>query len=199
MGRQSLLARADAVAALFRAHHRRLVGLATLLCDDRATAEDVVQEAFAGLYRRWWQLRDPQSAVAYLNKAVVNGGRDHLRRGQRSDASMLRMVPQSEALSSAEQDVVANDEADRMWRAIAPAAAPSAAGARPALLPRPERGRDRGDTRCLARLGEAARQPGPGRSRPPPGGGAMTDQAMTDHEELERRVAGVLHQQRRSP
>jgi len=118
IGRQSLPARHDAVAALFRAHHRRLVGLASLLCDDRATAEDVVQEAFAGLFRRWWQLRDPHSAVAYLNKAVVNGGRDHLRQGQRSDTSMRRMVPQSEALSSAEQDVVANDEADRMWRAI---------------------------------------------------------------------------------
>ncbi|HET9944216.1 MAG TPA: SigE family RNA polymerase sigma factor [Actinomycetes bacterium] len=110
--------RSDAVATLFRTHHRRLVGLASLLCDDQATAEDVVQEAFAGLYRRWWQLRDPHSAVAYLNKAVVNGGRDHLRRRGRSDASLRRMVPQPEALSSAEQDVVSNDEATRLWQAI---------------------------------------------------------------------------------
>lgn len=110
--------RSDAVASLFHTHHRRLVGLASLLCDDQATSEDVVQEAFAGLYRRWWQLRDPHSAVAYLNKAVVNGSRDHLRRGRRADASMLRMVPQPEALSSAEQDVVARDEGDRLWQAI---------------------------------------------------------------------------------
>jgi RNA polymerase sigma-70 factor (sigma-E family) len=110
--------RSDAVASLFRLHHRRLVGLAALLCDDRATAEDVVQEAFAGLYRRWWQLRDAHSAVAYLNKAVVNGGRNHLSRGRRADASLLRMVPQSEALSSAEQDVMARDEVDRLRQAI---------------------------------------------------------------------------------
>jgi RNA polymerase sigma-70 factor (sigma-E family) len=110
--------RSDAVATLFRTHHRRLVGLASLLCDDQATAEDVVQEAFAALYRRWWQLRDPHSAVAYLNRAVVNGGRDHLRRGRRSDASLRRMVPQPEALSSAEQDVVASDEAEQVWLAI---------------------------------------------------------------------------------
>ena len=110
--------RSDAVATLFRTHHRRLVGLASLLCDDQATAEDVVQEAFAGLYRRWWQLRDPHSAVAYLNKAVVNGGRDHLRRARRSDASLRRMVPRPEGLSSAEQDVVTNDEATRLWQAI---------------------------------------------------------------------------------
>ena len=71
--------RTDAVSALFVAHHRRLVGLAALLVDDRATAEDVVQEAFVNLHRRWRHLRDPGAAVAYLNKAVVNGGRDRLR------------------------------------------------------------------------------------------------------------------------
>jgi RNA polymerase sigma-70 factor (sigma-E family) len=110
--------RSDAVASLFRVHYRRLVGLASLLCDDEATAEDVVQEAFAALYRRWWHLRDPHGAVAYLNTAVVNGSRYHLRRGRRLSASMLRMVPRPEALSSAEQDVVAHDEAGRLWQAI---------------------------------------------------------------------------------
>lgn len=110
--------RSNAVASLFLTHHRRLVGLASLLCDDRATSEDVVQEAFAGLFRRWWQLRDPDAAVVYLNKAVVNGSRDHLRRSRRADVSMLRMVPQPESLSSAEQNVVTRDEGDRLWRAI---------------------------------------------------------------------------------
>jgi len=56
--------RMDAVSALFLAHHRRLVGLASLLVDDRGTAEDVVQEAFVNLHRRWGHLRDPGSAVA---------------------------------------------------------------------------------------------------------------------------------------
>jgi RNA polymerase sigma-70 factor (sigma-E family) len=110
--------RSEAVGSLFRAHHRRLVGLASLLCDDEATAEDVVQDAFAGLYRRWWHLRDPNGAVAYLNTAVVNGSRYHLRRGRRASTSMLRMVPQPEALSSAEHDVLARDEGDRLWQAI---------------------------------------------------------------------------------
>jgi len=110
--------RSEAVASLFRTHHHRLVGLASLLCDDQATSEDVVQEAFAGLYRRWWQLRDTRSALAYLNKAAVNGSRDHLRRRRRADASMLRMVPKSEALSSAEQEVMSRDEGDRLWQAI---------------------------------------------------------------------------------
>ena len=110
--------RPDAVADLFRSQHRRLVGLAVLLVDDRAAAEDVVQDAFAGLCRRWRQLRDPNAAVAYLNRAVVNGGRDRLRHGRRATAGHLRMVPRPEALASAEHDALAHDEAGRLWGAL---------------------------------------------------------------------------------
>jgi RNA polymerase sigma-70 factor (sigma-E family) len=110
--------RSDAVSGLFRAHHRRLLGLAALLVDDRAAAEDVVQEAFVGLYRRWRQLRDPSAAVGYLNRAVVNGGRDQLRHGRRVTSSLRRMPPQREALPSAETDAVEHDEAERLWRAL---------------------------------------------------------------------------------
>lgn len=107
---------ADAVSTLFYTDYRRLVGLATLLVDDQETAEDVVQEAFAGLYSRWRQLRDPDAAITYLNRTVVNGGRDHLRHRRRATARPLALVP--EALPSAEQHAVAHDEAARLWRAI---------------------------------------------------------------------------------
>jgi len=108
----------DAVSELFVLHHRRLVGLAALLVGDRQSAEDVVQDAFVGLYRRWQHLRDPEAAVAYLNKAVVNGGRDQIRRGRRGAALLPRMVPRSEELTSAEQDAVGHDEAERLWQAV---------------------------------------------------------------------------------
>jgi len=39
-----------AVTSLFHAHYRRLVGLATLMVDDRETAQEVVQDAFEQLY-----------------------------------------------------------------------------------------------------------------------------------------------------
>jgi RNA polymerase sigma-70 factor (sigma-E family) len=110
--------RMDAVSNLFLAHHRRLVGLAALLVDDREIAEDVVQEAFVGLHRHWGHLRDPGSAVTYLNKAVVNGGRDRLRHGRRVVMILPRMVPVPEGVPSAEQDAVRHDEADRLWQAI---------------------------------------------------------------------------------
>jgi len=65
---------------LYKVHRMRLVRLAILLVDEPATAEDVVQEAFTGLYRNWGKLRDAAAAVAYLRTAVVNGSRSVLRR-----------------------------------------------------------------------------------------------------------------------
>ncbi|MGI9092169.1 MAG: sigma factor [Mycobacteriales bacterium] len=42
----------DAVAALYREHRMALLRLAIFLTDDRATAEELVQDAFAALQRR---------------------------------------------------------------------------------------------------------------------------------------------------
>ena len=55
-----------------------MMRLAILLVDDRASAEDVVQDAFVAMYRR--PLRDPDAAVGYLRTSVVNGARSALRR-----------------------------------------------------------------------------------------------------------------------
>jgi RNA polymerase sigma-70 factor (sigma-E family) len=68
------------LADLYRDHRMRLVRLALLLVDEPATAEDVVQEAFAGLHRHWAGLRDEAAALGYLRTAVVNGSRSVLRR-----------------------------------------------------------------------------------------------------------------------
>jgi RNA polymerase sigma-70 factor (sigma-E family) len=68
------------LADLYRDHRMRMVRLAVLLVDDPSTAEDVVQEAFAGLHRHWSGLRDEAAAVGYLRTAVVNGSRSVLRR-----------------------------------------------------------------------------------------------------------------------
>jgi RNA polymerase sigma-70 factor (sigma-E family) len=65
---------------LYRTHRMQMVRLAILLVDDMASAEDVVQEAFTGLYRNWGGLRDRNAAIGYLRTAVVNGSRSMLRR-----------------------------------------------------------------------------------------------------------------------
>ncbi len=65
---------------IYRTHRMGMVRLAILLVDDQASAEDVVQEAFAGLFRNWSGLRDNAAAIGYLRTAVVNGSRSMLRR-----------------------------------------------------------------------------------------------------------------------
>jgi RNA polymerase sigma-70 factor (sigma-E family) len=72
--------RTSAVTALFEAHYASLVRMARLLVDDRETAEDVVMDAFASLYRRWTAVRDPDEAHRYVRSCVLNGARSQLRR-----------------------------------------------------------------------------------------------------------------------
>jgi RNA polymerase sigma-70 factor (sigma-E family) len=69
-----------AVAALYRSHRLPMVRLARLLVDDLETAEDVVQDAFAALHRRWTSIAAPDAALGYVRTSVVNGSRSVLRR-----------------------------------------------------------------------------------------------------------------------
>jgi RNA polymerase sigma-70 factor (sigma-E family) len=68
-----------AVTALYSAHWRPLVRLAALLTGDASVAEEVVQDAFVALYRRWGSLGDPAAALAYVRATVVNGSRSKVR------------------------------------------------------------------------------------------------------------------------
>lgn len=76
----------EALDSLYRAHYTGLVRLAFLLADDNPSAEDLVQDAFVQLHRRWDRLRDPDAALGYLRASVVNGGRSRLRRLRTSRA-----------------------------------------------------------------------------------------------------------------
>jgi len=70
----------DEAARLYGAHRLWLVRLGVLLVDDLPTAEEVVQDAFAGFLSRTRALRDPDEALAYLRTSVVNRSRSALRR-----------------------------------------------------------------------------------------------------------------------
>lgn len=63
--------------ALFRDEYVRLVRLASLLTRSRSTAEEVVQDAFIRLHRRWNNVGDP---AAYVTQIVANEARARLRR-----------------------------------------------------------------------------------------------------------------------
>ena len=65
----------EAVTHLYAAHYRSLVRLSALLLRETATAEEVVQDAFVALHGSWRRLDDPDRALAYLRRSVVNGVR----------------------------------------------------------------------------------------------------------------------------
>ena len=64
-----------AVATLYQLHYPALVRLAALLIPDLATAEEIVQNAFAAVHRRWHVLPDADAALAYLRWSVVHQSR----------------------------------------------------------------------------------------------------------------------------
>ena len=74
---------AASVTALYTEHALGLVRLAVVVTGDRGAAEDIVQDAFLGLYRRWDQLPDMTAPLAYLRVSVMNGCRTVLRRRSR--------------------------------------------------------------------------------------------------------------------
>jgi len=76
----ALAGAAEAVTALYEAHALGLIRPAVVMLGDRPAAEDVVQEAFCGLYRRWHALSDTANALAYVRSSVINGCRSALRR-----------------------------------------------------------------------------------------------------------------------
>ncbi len=106
----------ETVDDLFRRHAVGLVRFAVMLVGDQATAEDIVQEAFLGLYRAWDRVRDPDAVLAYLRAAVVNGARSVHR--SRVRARLLR-VPHDPPVWSAEAAAMDGEDRRAVLAAIA--------------------------------------------------------------------------------
>jgi RNA polymerase sigma-70 factor (sigma-E family) len=104
----------SAVTALYQAHALSLTRLAHVMLGDKAAAEDVVQEAYWGLFRNWSRLADPARAQGYLRTCVVNGCRSAGRR------RMLRLgrALHEPASASAEAVALAGEERRSVLPAI---------------------------------------------------------------------------------
>jgi RNA polymerase sigma-70 factor (sigma-E family) len=102
---------AAAVSELFRAHHLELVRLAVLMTGDLATAEDVVQDVFEAMHRRWPSLGSGISTLAYARAGVLNRCRSvHRRNAVRRTHAGLAEPPGSRpdaASAAADRDVLA--------------------------------------------------------------------------------------------
>ena len=107
---------APTVADLYREHRLSLLRLAIFLVTDRETAEDLVQDAFAGLQKNWSRLADPGAAQAYLRTAVVNRARN-IYRGRDISRRFLR-VAEPEAGPAADYALLLADEHREVMTAL---------------------------------------------------------------------------------
>ncbi len=105
---------AAAVSALYREHALGLIRFARLLLGNRAGAEDVVHDAFCGLYRRWEHLDDPAKALGYVRSSVLNGCRSVQRRSRLAE----RLVIYQPSAISAEAAALTGEERREVVRAL---------------------------------------------------------------------------------
>jgi RNA polymerase sigma-70 factor (sigma-E family) len=112
--REALDSREAAVDSLYRAQAVALIRLAYLMLGDRAEAQDVVQDAFCGLYRHWDRLANQAGALYYVRASVLNGCRTVLRRR----ALGRRVTMYQPPAGSAEAAVLGNEERQEVMRAV---------------------------------------------------------------------------------
>jgi RNA polymerase sigma factor (sigma-70 family) len=75
---------------LYRVRYRRLTRLAHVMVGSNEVAEEIVQDAFVALYRRFGTVADPDG---YLYRSVVNGAKGRYRRKRAVDRlTRLRQV-----------------------------------------------------------------------------------------------------------
>jgi RNA polymerase sigma-70 factor (sigma-E family) len=100
--RNPLRSRADppgakpSIEQIYHAERLPMVRLAVLLVDDLNTAEDVVQDAFSGVFRAWDRLSDEDAVRGYLRTCVVNAARSVLRRRRTARAYVPPVEPPTE-------------------------------------------------------------------------------------------------------
>jgi RNA polymerase sigma factor (sigma-70 family) len=92
------------IAALFVEHRRRLLGVAAAITLDRVLAEEIVQDAFAGLQRHAGRVENP---VSYLQRSVVNISLNQISR--RRVAARHPVVPELPASTA---------EIDETWNSV---------------------------------------------------------------------------------
>jgi RNA polymerase sigma-70 factor (sigma-E family) len=108
------------VTALYQAHALGLTRLAHIMLGDAAAAEDVVQEAFCGLYRRWGGLSDHGKALQYVRSSVLNGCRSALRRRLRHGqaGTWSEAAAAMDGVPSAEASALRGEEARALLGAV---------------------------------------------------------------------------------
>ena len=106
------------VTELYQAHGVGLIKLGVIMLGDRTAAEDVVQDAFLGLYRNWGRLSDPLNALAYVRASVLNGCRAALRQRIRRERRDRSVAADAVTVESVEAIVLLSEEHREVFAAL---------------------------------------------------------------------------------
>lgn len=110
----------DAFELIIRGSSRTLFGIAYGVLQDRAEAEDVVQDAFVKAWKSRWRVRDPEKFPAWLATIARHRARDVARRRRTQPlADELRDEPDLDAVADAAEDARAADVNGHVRAALA--------------------------------------------------------------------------------
>ena len=108
----------DAIEALFRAEHRRVLATVVRLVRDFDLAEDAVQEAFIAATQQWPTMGMPAHPVAWLVASARFKAIDHLRRRSTLRDLQPELVRRIEALAADRRELTEQDIHDDQLRLI---------------------------------------------------------------------------------
>lgn len=100
---------------LFERHSAEALRLSYLLTGDQELAQDITQDAFVRLFRRFQDLRRPVAFGAYLRRTVINLSRDHWRKVRLQRRLLGRQMKE---WVEAERSVSSLEVRDEIWRAL---------------------------------------------------------------------------------
>lgn len=89
--------------AFFDAERRRLYGTLCLVTENRAEAEELMQEAFLRLWERWHTVGTLDDPTAYLYRTAFNLFRNRIRRTVRAARRMLRPQPPADEFAAVDE------------------------------------------------------------------------------------------------
>lgn len=103
-------------SAFYASEIRSVVDLAFVLCGDRATAEDLAQEAFVAAFRKWDRIGRYDKPGAFVRRVVANRRVSWFRRQMREARAKTRLHSNRESVDFAEMTLPA--PAAEVWAAV---------------------------------------------------------------------------------
>ena len=108
--------------ALYREHLARVVRLCRLLLDDPQEAQEVAQEVFVKLLRRYQEPERSTQWGAWLTRVAVNACRDRRRsswwQGWRQRHQLIEDVEIADSEPTPERAAISGEDRERIWEAF---------------------------------------------------------------------------------